>query len=187
MPGRWTKEGEEKDGGGNSRQEIGWNKQALRFSNHPSAAITTKPTNNKSNKQGKRTRPNQRTSQSTNNLPTKEPRNELVTLRLSYKMRSENEQLRGVRGFRGEVCLGAQCCEKIRGVPRVCARTARPGSSKAAVFHFLKHLFDAIFLKCFFAESSLNQQPLALGEIRRSIWSHFVMKLPSKKIKNHKK
>ena len=44
------------------------------------------------------------------------------------------------------------------------------------------------FRKWIFAEGSFNQKPLALGEIRGAIWTHFVMKLPSKKNdENHDK
>ena len=49
-----------------------------------------------------------------------------------------------------------------------------------------KTLFVAgYFPKCIFAEGSFNQKPLALGEIRGAIWRYFVMKLPSKNVKNH--
>ena len=52
-------------------------------------------------------------------------------------------------------------------------------------FIFQKPFCWRSFSECIFAEGSFNQKPLALGEIRRSIWRHFVMKLPSKNVKNH--
>ena len=48
-----------------------------------------------------------------------------------------------------------------------------------------KVLFGGHSSKCIFAEGSFNQKPLALGEIREAIWRYFVMKLPSKNVKNH--
>ena len=47
------------------------------------------------------------------------------------------------------------------------------------------YLFEGHSSKCSFAEGSFNQKPQASGEIRGSIWRHFVMKLPSKNVKNH--
>ena len=46
-------------------------------------------------------------------------------------------------------------------------------------------LWGGHFSKCIFAESSFNQKPLALEEIRGTIWRYFVMKLPSKNVENH--
>ena len=70
--------------------------------------------------------------------------------------------------------------------PSIYIKNSRSTAPAAVLQLFTKYFFvGGHFSKCMFAEGSFNQKPLASGEIRGSIWRHFVMKLPPNNVKNH--